>query len=216
MKKGDYIQINRKAYDTLARHYRERHENLSEYEYSDESWREFLKKYVVANNTDILEIGPGDGRLLRIFEGLGCRTTAVELSKNMCEIAQEASPESVLINDDIKNVNFVDNSFDIVFAGALIHNFPSKDAKEVLLDMKNWVNKSGVIIIYTTLHSKGEEGYFEKEDYEEKVVRFRKKYTREEYDSLIASAGLKVVDEFFVDEKNRDKYWVVSVLQKNN
>ena len=60
---------------------------------------------------------------------------------------------------------------------SVIHNFPKEDVKELLFSIHKWLKKDGKILIYTTIHNKSEEGYYEKEDYSGKIVRFRKKFT---------------------------------------
>lgn len=217
MDKKDYIKVNKEAYNKFAIQHNDRHTNISKYDLTDEEWVKILSSEFVDTSkvNNVLEIGPGTGRMLRIFEVLlGCRTVAVELAKEMIKYAKEKSPNTVFINDNILEVRFNDDSFDGIFMGALIHNFPKEDAIELLRLVYKWIKPSGKILVYTTIHNKSEEGYYEKEDYKENIVRFRKKFTEEELREMIESVGFKISYKMYTEELDRNKKWLTFIFNK--
>ncbi len=86
-------------------------------------------KYTNQNATDILDIGCGAGnytlKMLEKIPDLNC--TLNDLSMPMLERAQarvEAATNGkvAIIQDDMRNLNFADNNFDIVLAAATLHH----------------------------------------------------------------------------------------------
>ena len=77
MNEKDYIEINRASYDIVAKEYKTKYKNND----GANKFYEILQEFVLnkKNNgiSKMLEIGPGVGTLLRIFEEKDFRTTAV-------------------------------------------------------------------------------------------------------------------------------------------
>ena len=212
----EYINVNKKAYDKFAKQHVERHNNLSKYDLTDDDWKKLLiDKLLIPNKINkVLEIGPGTGRLLKIFEELKCKTVAVELSEEMIKYAKVKSPNTFFINDNILDVKFTENTFDAIFMGTLIHNFPKEDAKILLGLVHSWIKPQGRILIYTTIHELSEEGYYEKQDYSGNIIRFRKKYTEEELKNMIEEANFKIDYKMYTSESDRNKKWLTFIIEK--
>jgi len=95
-----YIEINRQAYDLLATQYNER--TITDgHEIKDNYWYDMLNRVILKRNAEILEIGPGSGRNLKMFEAFGCNMTAVELSSEMCKVVEKRVPNCNIINKNI-------------------------------------------------------------------------------------------------------------------
>lgn len=213
----EYIDVNRQAYDKFANQHAERCNKISKGELSDDFWKELLAEQLVKPDiiNNVLEIGPGTGRMLKILENdLNCRTVAVELSGEMIKYAREKSPNTIFIEDNILNIKFVDNTYDAIFMGAVIHNFPKKDAEKLLKLVYSWIKPTGKILIYTTIHDKAEEGYYEKSDYNGNIVRFRKKFTEEELKLMLEESKFNIVYKMYDDEPDRNKKWVTYIVEK--
>lgn len=213
----EYIKVNREAYDVFAPQHNKRHINMGKDDVSDDEWVEILTKELGCKKDSlVLEIGPGTGRMLGILENkVGARTTAVELSKNMIEYARKRSPKTVFIEDNVLEVKFCEGSFDAIFMGALIHNFPLEDAS-ILLDLVyKWLKKDGKALIYTTVHEKSEEGFYVKEDYSGEIVRFRKKFREDELKELLEKHNFRIIYTLHNKEEDRNKEWLTYVIEKN-
>lgn len=212
----DYITINRICYDELAKQYEKRVETSSPYEESPEKLGNFALSHLSLNCSRkylVAEIGPGAGKMLRYFESHDCRTVGIELSEEMTKIAQKVSPESMIINDDVFNVNFIEEQFDLVYMGAIIHLFSKDDALELLLKVKRWIKKDGFMFINTTCCKKSEEGIFTKIDYSGEIKRFRRDWIEEEFFTFVNEAGFDIVDVMYTNEVDRDKKWVAYICR---
>lgn len=212
----EYIKINRDAYNKFAIQHNRRTTKPSKYELSDKDWENIIENSLINKNkkNNILEIGPGTGRLLKIIEdNFNVNTTAVELSKEMIKYAKEKSPNTSFIEGNILEVNFKSNEFDAIIMGALIHNFPKEDAIVLLQKCHKWLKITGKIMLYTTLHEKSDEGYCEKEDYEGKIIRYRKKYTEQELIELLEDNNYKIINKMVNIEKDRNKKWITLIVE---
>lgn len=214
MDKKDYIRINRNAYDILATEYKEKYKNNEGANYFYKLLEEFVLKRKKETITKMLEIGPGTGTLLKIFENNNIRTTAVELSSNMAAISKKTSPNSILINNNILDVDFLNNQFDFILAMAVIHNFSEENLIELLKKIKNWLKDDGYFILDTTNNKITESGYFEKEDYDTRVERYRRKWKKEDLNEFLIKQGFIIEELIDYTDDTSGKEWLVYALKK--
>lgn len=212
---NEYLEVNEKVYNQLAEEYLLRREKPSKFEEATEYLGNSVFKYISKKSQkNVLEIGPGAGQILSYFEEKGCRTIGIELSKNMADVAKQYSPQSIIINDDANNVDLLDNQFQLVYMGALIHLFPKSDARKLLLKVWKWLEKEGVIFINTTCHSCSSEGFYEKRDYDGKHMRFRRYWTEHEFEEFVISCGFSIIEKLYTNESNRNKRWIALIGKK--
>ena len=209
----EYIEINKNAYEILANEY-----NTRDHKIGYDFWNQIYDDLNLRNknNIEVLEIGPGNGRNIKIFKQYNnkLKITVLEISKNMCDILRKDNPDIKIINDNIFDYDFENKQFDIIQMIAVIHLFPIEDAKKVLKDLRKALKKDGYLIIGTTINENDMEGYYEKEDYDIKVRRFRHKYTKESYEKLLNECGFEIYRPYFVNENDRDKLWYDAVCKK--
>ena len=209
----EYIQINRKAYDTLADQYDDR-TRLDMHEIKEDYWYSILNHIIKAEHTKVLEIGPGSGRNLKMFELLGCDTVAVELSREMSKVASKRAPKSKIINKNILECQFAPKSFEVIFLMAVIHNFPLEDAYKLMNKLYEWLSDDGYLLIGTSVHEEEYAGFLVKEDYRGNVSRFRYQFTKEAFEKLLTDNGFKIERGYIVNENIRQKKWYDVVCKK--
>ena len=209
MNEKDYIEINRASYDIVAEEYKTKYKNNDGAKKFYELLQEFVLNKKNSGISKMLEIGPGVGTLLSIFEEKGFRTTAVELSKNMASLACEKSSNSVIINGNILETDFMPKQFDFILAMAVIHNFPEVDLIKLLDKIKIWLKDDGCFILDTTNNKVTETGYFEKEDYNNNVVRYRRKWKKENLESFMHSQGFYIQDSVVYKDSVSKKEWLI-------
>jgi trans-aconitate methyltransferase len=126
----DYIDINRLAYEVLSNDYRQRAVIRSKFEEIPENLAgaTFSACQTTSKPKIALEIGPASGDIIELFSKWNAITLAVELTVNILELARQRSPATIFIQDNILNVHFANNQFDVIYAGAVIHLFPKDDA----------------------------------------------------------------------------------------
>lgn len=209
MNEKDYIEINKASYDIVAEEYKTKYKNND----GANKFYDILQEFVLNKKNDdfskMLEIGPGVGTLLKIFEEKGFRTTAVELSENMASLACENSSNSVIINNNILEINFMPKQFDFILAMAVIHNFPEEDLIKLLDKIKVWLKDDGFFILDTTNNQVTETGFFEKEDYNNNVVRYRIKWKKEDLESFMEKQGFYIQDSVVYKDSTSNKEWLI-------
>ncbi len=207
-----YLDINKKAYNQLSEEYEKR---IEEYIVLDKKisapFIKHLKK--TFKKIRVLDLGPGTGIDLSIFEKQDFETTAIDISEKMIKISKKMAPNTKYIYDDFLSHNFGRKKFEGIFAKAFIHLFPTKDAILVLKKIRNLLAPKGFVFISTTFHPKAEEGYFEKKDYSKKIKRFRKKWEEQELIETLEDLGFGIILKKYNYEKDKDKKWISLYLK---
>ena len=209
--KKDYIKENKNAYDTLAHEYENRN-----YAVQDDFYQNIMFKDLdFTKGKKILEIGPGRGARLKNFCDYGLDVTAIELSSEMSKLCLEKAPRAKIINKNVFDCEFKDK-FDFIYMEAVIHNFPITEAEKLLDVIYNWLKDDGILICTTTVDETEKEGYQEKQDYDNKIKRFRHHYTEESFKNLFIKHNYKIKDKKYKEEidKDRKKLWQILYLTK--
>jgi SAM-dependent methyltransferase len=209
----DYIVANRAAYDALAEEYLERAGRSTEpVEVLAGKPLDYARRRFA--NIRALEIGPGSGEICAHFEGQKCTTTAIDVSAKILKNVTTLSPRTKTICADILDFDLGQACYELIYCGALIHLFTLEDAHTVMSRIYQALPKGGILFMNTTIHPESEEGYYEKMDYQQKLRRYRHRYTEPEFRSLLLETGLQIVDRITTDEHDRDKYWLALICKK--
>lgn len=152
----------------------------------------------------VLEIGCGVGSILEQFEKVGFRTLGVELCDNMANMARKRSPNSFIIKGDFSKLKFPTSSVQVIYAGAFIHLFPKDCALLLLKIFRKILVSNGILFVNTTIHADPSEGFLEKEDYEDHLERFRRRWTEKELIEAVELKGFRILKKLTreVDGKN--------------
>lgn len=209
----DYIKINEKVYDALSGEYKKK---IEKYRFSDE---QVLKPFIDCliqrvEKPKFLELGPGSGLALYFFKEAGFETTAIDVSSKIIEVARETSPTTHFIHSDFLSHDFGSLKYDGIFAKAFIHLFPKPDAIKVLNKIHSLLSDKGIAFIGTTVHDKPSEGFFEKEDYELKLKRYRKKWTEKELTDAVKSCDFNIISTQKNSEEDLKKIWIGLILER--
>jgi ubiquinone/menaquinone biosynthesis C-methylase UbiE len=93
----------------------------------------------ISKDNKILEIGCGTGLFTgKIMELSGSKDViAIDISPELLELAQKNHPDAVFKLGDAMNLDFNDNSFDVVFGSSVLHHLDmEKTCKEILRVLK--------------------------------------------------------------------------------
>lgn len=203
----DYLLRNQAAYDTLAPYYRERIESDRE---RDLQIVDPFVSYIRAHFGDsarVLDIGPGHGVNLAMFDKAGFSVTGIDLSPRMLEVARETCPQAELLLGDFLTTSILPQLFHGVFAKASLHLLPKRDAQRAFCKVFDLLVDFGLFYFATTASELSKEGMFEKHDYPVAVTRFRKCWQREELLESLCAAGFSVFRESYNSEPARGKNW---------
>jgi ubiquinone/menaquinone biosynthesis C-methylase UbiE len=211
-----YLKVNKTAYNNLSKQYQARLGKKSFYEEPLENLVGLPLKYAKERFDSIhaLDVGPGRGEACMYISNRGFETTAIDIAEKMLEVVENISPKIKTICGDILDYPFDNESFELVYCGALIHLFPKEDAKKLMDKIFKILKQKGILFVNTTIHSKSSEGYYTKNDYRGKIKRFRHRYTENEFLSLVQGAGFNIIDRINTEEKDRNKNWLALICEK--
>ena len=134
----------------------------------------------------------------------------------MAAISLKNSPNSIIMNSDINKIKFLPKQFDLIIALAVIHNFPPRELNILLINIKDWLKDDGFLIIDTTYHEKSTRGYYRKEDFPGKLLRYRQQWKREDLDKILFNNGFKIDHNFNSPFDEKNEQWLEYVLVKND
>jgi len=130
----------------------------------------------VSDNARVLDLGCGTGRLLRALYRTGIDYVGIDNSAEMIQAAQEENPWANFRKDDITNLEFSYDSFDVI---ALLNNvidalYPFQRRIALLGKCHDWLTHDGVLICSSHLvHGGQTPGYFEEEYHEATLLNYR-------------------------------------------
>ena len=208
----DYLVINKKVYNHSAEDYKNKRldpRNISLTEKIVHPFIQYLNSQYPIRQKKILEIGPGAGISLSIFDREAFKLVAIDISDKMINASREICPKCDYREGNFLEYNFEDLHFDGIFANRVIHTFPRNDAVMFLKKAKNLLNDNGLIGITTNLTNE----YYELFSVDEKNVdnpsyssRFRRFWEEKDLLDVIRTAGLEGVYceyyPYYVDKGN--------------
>lgn len=116
-------------------------------------WPELLEfeKYV-KNNQKILDLGCGNGRLVNLLKNYDIEYVGSDISSDLLNYAKKQDFGKIknfqFIESDMLDLEFQNNSFDIIFLIASYHHLRTKSQRiKILTKMKNWLKEDGIIIM---------------------------------------------------------------------
>jgi SAM-dependent methyltransferase len=203
----EYLRVNRRAYNLLAEEYRKRGPADRN---KDLALLQPFVTYLAGRfglNCRVLDIGPGNGINLGMFRAVGFQVVGVDISQEMLKVARENCPEADLYCDDFLAVPLPVSSFQGIFAKAVLHLFPKVDALTAFRKVFHMLVDDGMFYVTTTVAAVSAEGYFRKDDYPDRPLRFRRFWTPEELLGAVGNAGFSVYQVGQNVESDRDKHW---------
>ncbi len=97
------------------------------------------------NGGRFLEIGCGNGRLLKTISDLPIELTAIELSESAAAYARKAVPHATIIDASIDSAEFPPQSQDCIAIIAVLEHV--KDPRASLTKLRDWLAPGGAIVI---------------------------------------------------------------------
>ncbi|PLX22051.1 hypothetical protein C0584_00800 [Candidatus Parcubacteria bacterium] len=141
------LNIVKSNYDIIGKHFSETRKK--------EIWPE-LKKIAkqVEENSKILDLGCGNGRLLRAFDSKNLEYFGIDQSESLIEEAMKQFPNDHFLVGDILDLSKIDlkknklpKKFNFIFSIAVLQHIPGKKKRiEFLRTLKNYLEPDGVIV----------------------------------------------------------------------
>jgi len=167
-----------------------------------------ISKSKLETNSNVLDLGCGEGRNIRLLSESGYNVTAVDQSKHALEIVKtlySIESKKLICSDAVEALaNFKNESFDLILCWGLMHYLTDTN---IALNEINRVLKKGAKTVLSF------SSYNEKR---ETIDSVKKYFSQKEVEDSIASAELKIVDiglienNFIKDHKVESYYWVLA------
>ncbi len=197
----DVYKETTRVYDTLGKKYLKDSLKLTPPERA-----EFAK--LIPKKGKLLDVGCGGGRDAKYFVQKGFDVTGVDLSKVMLREARKQVPKAKFKEMDVLDLKFPDNTFDAVWAHAILLHLKRKDVPKALQELKRALKKDGILHVRVK-HGKGEALVKEKlSGWNERSYTY---FLKSEIISLFNKIGFKVIySEIVPDELGRKEVkWII-------
>lgn len=135
---------------------------------------------------EVLDAGCGPGRDVWSMARRRTEAVGIDLSRAMLSEARSRVPGSLFRQMDVRDIRYPTDTFKGVWSCASLHHLPFEDIRRALSELVRVLQPDGV------LGATVEEGQGESFDHQ---GRFRKLYSRSEFQDLIVGAGLITVEE---------------------
>lgn len=179
----DYRDLVRSGYDRCAEAYAAARRQ-------DDSDQLAPLLRVLANGSDVLDLGCGAGVPIAQALAKRCRVTGVDLSQNMLAMSRAAVPTGRFIHGDILEVEFDDASFDAVVAVFVLFHLPREEHGELFRRVWAWLRPGGYFLV--TLTEFAEAPYTEDDFFG--VPMYWSHLGWAEYEGLLREAGFTILD----------------------
>lgn len=100
-------------------------------------------KNYVKDGDRVLDIGCGNGRILRIFKGMKINYLGVDASPNLIIIARHNYPQYRFEMADAISLDIDEKDFDAVTMSAVLHHIPSKELRSKMVQRVHEILKPG-------------------------------------------------------------------------
>jgi len=105
-------------------------------------------KLIKDNNfRTLLDLGCGDGRDSIYFSNKRLNVTAVDFSKSGIEKLKARQNKVNCVPKDIRNINFPENSFDVIYTYLILHYFDDKTTNEIFNNLYKILKRGGLIFV---------------------------------------------------------------------
>lgn len=134
-------QQNRIAYNYLAKAYANEWANKPDKQLAD-SFISYLSP-----SAKILDVGCGPGQYSQYFYGCGFDVIGIDFSEEMIAIAREQCSGIDFVLQDMRELDFENNSFDALWVCSSFVHIPVEDSMKVLNEFGRVLKKPGILFI---------------------------------------------------------------------
>lgn len=197
------------TYNKIADDWHDDHKNENYWLGATDKFISFLKPGGL-----ILDVGCGPGLKTKYFIEKGFKVVGVDFSEKMIEIAKKEAPQGKFFVLDVKNVTDLKESFDGIYAHAVLLHIQKKEIENVLRDLTDNLKYKGYIYIAVKEQrpNQPDEEIKTENNYGYKYKRFYSYFTFEELDNYLKDLKIKIRYRDFTVFRNTR--WIEVIGQK--
>lgn len=199
----------RETYNRIANDWHKDHSG-------DDWWKAGADAFaaLLPERATILEIGCGPGHTAKYFVRKGLRVTGTDISDEMISIAAGDVPEARFFVLDIYEADTVEETFDAVYAKAVLLHMPKKDIPRVLSTIRRALKPGGFLYVAVKEQREGkpEEEVLTEDDYGYEYSRFFSYFTLAEMLSYVRLADYGIVRDEITSSGNTN--WIQIIAQR--
>jgi cyclopropane fatty-acyl-phospholipid synthase-like methyltransferase len=184
----DYKALVQRGYDLCAATYEEARQSETNPELD-------LLTCRLNSSAHVLDIGCGAGVPITRALTQRFQVTGVDISSEQIRRAQMNVPEGTFIHGDIMSVTFPHANFDAAVAFYTIFHLPREEHSELFRRISGWLKPGGYLLATVTLFEEAaytEDNFFD-------VTMYWSNYGLEEYVTIMAQTGFKLLDTIVID-----------------
>ena len=201
MKTSPY-ESNRRVYNKLGKKYLDGIKNTI-------STRRLLFSKLFKSGDRILDVGCAGGRDSKFFIKKGLNVTGIDFSTVLLNFARKEVPQATFKKMNLLNLNFKKETFNGIWANAVLHHLKRKDVPKVLGRLYKVLKQNGTLHL-TVKKGAGEEYAKENLSYGEK--RFFTYFSKAEMEKLLKAQGFKITfSKVIPDEHKRVGLFSVAI-----
>jgi len=212
----NYKATTVQAYDKFSRFYK--NENTQHFFWQEEF--DLLLKLIKESGIKVsgckfLDLGCGVGRDAALALKAGMKYTGVDLSKGMLKVARESFPQAEFHRMDVSNLDFRANTFDVVWASAILLHLDSKDLEKTLGEIKRVLKPEGLVFITLEKRGKGRQKKEMKNSQKGKnqVSRFFHLFKRKEFQEVLITNNFHILQTGQKSEESGEKEWLYFIAK---
>ena len=208
---NDHIAKTVAVYDTIADEYNKKIDD-----YAPRPEREKFIEMVTPHGR-ILDVGCGPGRDCEYFVSKIFDVNGIDLSEKLLELAKKRAPTAEFQKQDLRELNFPNESFDGIWACASLLHLKREEAPAVLSSFSTLLKSGGVLFVMLK-EGKGEADV--QDPLSPNISRHFTYFGIEELKEMLIKVGFFVVDIYRWNEEvrrpgRRDLVWISSFSKKN-
>lgn len=160
----------------------------------------------------VLDVGCSGGRDSKIFADNGFKVTGIDLCKPFLIEARERVPDGVFLEKDLLELDFEAESFDGIWACAVLLHLEKTDVPKALKGFYNILKSDGTMFIGVK-QGEGEKQVID--SLSDGNSRYFSFFEKDEIEGLVEGAGFRVVySEIREDAAGREGVWWIRVIGK--
>lgn len=179
--------ITLNSYDIHALEYATNVEHL----HHKEEIQRFLQE-IPSQKANVIDIGCGSGRDVKIFSDLGADAIGIDFSSKMIEIARETAPSSSFYVMDIESLSFRRETFDGAWANCSLLHISKQNMPATLKKIYDILKPRG--IFYVSVKQDDIDELFSPDARYEGAEKYWSFYKKDELIHLLNNAGFDIIN----------------------